>query len=593
MTPLEALKETYRKWAQAQHHIAHIHGKGVGDYADQHAEFGVWLAAQLAQKFVVVQYTRTRGIEFPAPGQEQIARDAVPPETQQGGLGAFASLQGGGIANDGDADFPTEIDEALPYLEKLAKSGPIERNGTTYDICIIFPYADLIWPENNTAGTSSGERAVLETLLLWADDSRWVNGVNHPLILLITEGREMLNQRIRSKAANVPVTAPDEDARRAHIEFELSRELVTLDSDLSPARFASLTAGLSRRQISDVFSHSEASGEPISRANVRQRAREADKAQLDGVLVIEDPTGTLSDVAGHEHVIEYFRNDVIGPMTSGDVRGVPRGILLMGPPGTGKSWLAQKLASEAGVNFVELRMARILGQYVGQSEGRLELALQGIQARTPCILFVDEFDQMFQRGQSNGNQVGQNLFGRFLQFLSQSDIRGRVLFVAATNRPDLIDAAMRRSGRFDAKIPLMPPSTDAERVEMFATLARVHDLPLADSVDLIQAAQMCNEYTGADIEAVLNEAWRIARRQGHQAITESVLLDAIADFLPGDADAEFMGKVALAEANNLKLVPEAYRNQVRAARKARNEGAAQAQPESETNNERRVRKNDF
>ncbi|HVC82770.1 MAG TPA: AAA family ATPase, partial [Chloroflexota bacterium] len=141
---------------------------------------------------------------------------------------------------------------------------------------------------------------------------------------------------------------------------------------------------------------------------------------------------------------------------------------------TGKSAVAEALAHEAGINFVFLRMGKILGSYVGSSERNLEKALRAIESLAPCGVFVDEIDQAMPGRSSGGDSgVGGRIFGRLLDFMAQPTHRGRVFWLAASNRVDKLDAALRRPGRFDKKIPFLVPDAE-ERRTILAVMARAH-----------------------------------------------------------------------------------------------------------------------
>lgn len=589
MTPKIALDTARRKWATAQNHFVLMHGPGLEDYAQNYEDFVLWAMASLSTQFLVASYTRSGGIEFPIGNHELIAREILPPG--KAASSEFEALLDKPLAADGQRPFPTELEDALDYLESLMRVGEVQTaDGGTYSVCVVFPYADILFPEAPIANMASPDRTALERLIRWADDVDWSNGDASPLILIMSKEKAALNGRLARKCAQIEVSAPDYDARLEHIEFELDQKYdneqrVRLTDDFSPHQFAALTAGLTRRHISDLFSDALLTDWNISRGDVQRYAREVDQSQLDGVLVIEQPSGTLDDVAGHQHVVSYLRHEVIPAMLRGDTKGVPTALLLMGPPGTGKTHLAKRLAAESGMNFAELRISKILDMYVGESEKRMERALAGVVARFPCILFVDEIDQVFSRGGNDGNRVGASLFQRLLQFIGP-EVRGKVLLVAATNRPDLIDGALMRSGRFDDKLAMFAPQTVAERMEMFEVLSGVRDMPLADDVDLSNAAERTQDYTGADIELVLNNAWRIARGHGLNAIDNQALDTALTYVIPNLVAAQDFIDEAMRHVNNLLMLPEALRDRVLAERR----GKAQPQTAERKASKRHVRR---
>ena len=178
------------------------------------------------------------------------------------------------------------------------------------------------------------------------------------------------------------------------------------------------------------------------------------------------------------------------------------GVLMTGPAGTGKSAVAQAVAKESGVNAVSLNLARILGQYVGNSERNLEKALRAIKSLAPTIVFIDEIDQSVSRGGSGDSGVSSRIFKRLLEFMSDTGNRGQVVFLAATNRPDLMDAALRRPGRFDKKIPFLIPDAE-ERLAIFQVMAAKYEMagkPSAAAIDSTEG------WTGAEIEAAVVKA---------------------------------------------------------------------------------------
>lgn len=223
----------------------------------------------------------------------------------------------------------------------------------------------------------------------------------------------------------------------------------------------------------------------------------------------------------------YLTKNIIEPIRRGDTRRVPMGILLCGPSGTGKTLLVEALAKSSGFNCVKIDMSRILGQYVGESEKNFKKCLLGAKSQEPVIVFVDEIDTAFRRGESGDSGVSRNIFSEFLQFTSNTNNRGRIIFIAATNRPDLLDAALKRAGRFDKKIPVLLPEKE-ERAEIFRIIIKKYGFS-TDIQNFNPYSELSESYTGAEIDTVVRKAYELAcnKTEEHPVITDEILREAL------------------------------------------------------------------
>jgi SpoVK/Ycf46/Vps4 family AAA+-type ATPase len=172
-------------------------------------------------------------------------------------------------------------------------------------------------------------------------------------------------------------------------------------------------------------------------------------------------------------------------------------------------------------------------------------------------VFVDEIDQMVSRGGSGDSGVGSRFFKRLLEFMSDGSHRGKVIFLAATNRPDLMDAALRRPGRFDKKVPFLVPDA-SEREAIFQVMARKYGLEVKKISKSVVAAT--DGYTGAEIEAVVVKAVEVAE---DDVLAPDKALDyAVGAISPSTSDIQFMTGIAIRECNDRDLLPPAYRGKL-------------------------------
>ena len=237
-------------------------------------------------------------------------------------------------------------------------------------------------------------------------------------------------------------------------------------------------------------------------------------------VFVEVPEVRWSDIGGLEDVKQQLREAVEWPLKYQDIferMGIrpPKGILLYGPPGVGKTLLAKAAATESGANFIAVNGPEILSKWVGESERAIREIFRRARIVAPAIIFLDEIDSI---APARGSRVDSGVTDRIVnQLLTEMDgikpLRG-VVVIAATNRPDLLDPALLRPGRFDRIIKVPPPDRKA-RLEILKIHTR--RVPLAPDVDLEKLADMTNGFTGADLEALVREAVMLALREKLEA----------------------------------------------------------------------------
>ncbi|MEM0115511.1 MAG: CDC48 family AAA ATPase [Fervidicoccaceae archaeon] len=233
-------------------------------------------------------------------------------------------------------------------------------------------------------------------------------------------------------------------------------------------------------------------------------------------IYVEVPNVRWSDIGGLEEAKQQLREAVEWPLKYPESfrrLGIrpPKGILLFGPPGTGKTMLAKAAATESEANFIAVRGPEILSKWVGESEKAIREIFRRARQYSPVIVFFDELDALTPiRGVSSDAYVTERVVSQLLTELDGIESLDNVIVLAATNRPDIVDPALIRPGRIEKLIYIPPPNKD-ERIEIF----RIHtkNMPLAKDVDLIKLAEITEGYTGADIEALVREAGLRALRE--------------------------------------------------------------------------------
>ena len=206
----------------------------------------------------------------------------------------------------------------------------------------------------------------------------------------------------------------------------------------------------------------------------------------------------------------------------------PKGVLLYGPPGTGKTLLAKAVANESDANFISISGPELVSKFVGESEEKLREIFKEANEKAPTIIFMDEIDAIAPKREEATNEVERRMVSQLLTLMDGMPHRGQVIVVAATNRPDAIDQALRRPGRFDREIEIGVPNRNARK-----QILQIHtrNMPLVKDVSVDELADITHGYTGADLNALVREAAMAKLREllpkiiDKPSISNEVLLD--------------------------------------------------------------------
>ncbi|MEV5537965.1 ATP-dependent zinc metalloprotease FtsH [Saccharopolyspora shandongensis] len=248
-------------------------------------------------------------------------------------------------------------------------------------------------------------------------------------------------------------------------------------------------------------------------------------------LTKDMPKTMFSDVAGADEAVEELHEIKDFLQNPGRYQAlgakIPKGVLLYGPPGTGKTLLARAVAGEAGVPFYSISGSDFVEMFVGVGASRVRDLFEQAKQNAPCIIFVDEIDAVGRQrgaGLGGGHDEREQTLNQLLVEMDGFDSRGGIILIAATNRPDILDPALLRPGRFDRQIPVSAPDMRGRRA-----ILNVHSKgkPLAQDADLDSLAKRTVGFSGADLENVVNEAALLTARENGQLITAAALEEAV------------------------------------------------------------------
>jgi transitional endoplasmic reticulum ATPase len=536
-----------------------------------------YLVSSFKSRDLVVCWDRASGFVLPTAEQRKLFAElsGMPMPQQSAGRGSGGLVAGLNAlsqqSSDPNADLVMSLskirtpDTALDLCSRVLRTRATSRkkkndqpeDQQSTQAAIILDYIESVIPAADAAA-SEPDRHALVTLSSWGRDAQ-IGAAGHILILITNELHD-LNERLRKSSVRweqISIPFPSLEERAAFLRRLLADESlqVELDETLTIEDAARLTTGLRYIDLEDIVLRASFLKLPLSASLVKSRKDEIMASEFEEVLSIDEHEYGFEAIGGLTEIKHDLLETVVAPMRAGKTQIVPQGILFMGPPGTGKTRLAKALAKEANVTFVELQLSKIFSRYVGDTERRLERALEAIIAWQPALVFVDEIDQAVSRGEGGDSGV-----------MSDTSLRGRLLWLAASNRPDLLDAALMRPGRMDKKIPILAPDS-SERAAILAVLTRAvfpdqKDLPS----DYTALAAKMEGYTGAEIEAVVGKAAQLRARSKEPLSIEDALMLAYERIIPTTGQIEQMSRLALLYCNDLDLVPAKYRDLARSLR---------------------------
>jgi len=350
------------------------------------------------------------------------------------------------------------------------------------------------------------------------------------------------------RAASVELPLPSADELRAGIEI------------LEP-KYASLApqlAGATITSIERMLRLKERQGSPIREEDVVALKKELIERDSAGLIEFIESKKTLDDLHGQEKLKQWLRQD-IALWRKDDLNAMPMGYLICGPVGTGKTFLVECLAGEAGVPVVKLKNFR--DKWVGSTEGNLEKVFRLLKALGRCFVFIDEADQALGKRDSGSNDAGLSgrIYSMFATEMSNTANRGKIVWILATSRPDLIEIDLKRPGRVDVKIPIFPTTTPQEAFALLRALSARRGITIEDSGYAELEPLLPSLLTPGAAETLAVKLYRTTR-------TETVSpLDALRRALTGYANPvpldvmEAQITLAAREASDVDFVPEAFR----------------------------------
>lgn len=501
----------------------------------------------------VIYYDLSQGITWPT---EQDGEDF------QRFAGIYARRQGLKAPS-----IPIDPREAIPMIEEWLV--------TRANAVAILDYVEKFLPQKAAAYLTNDEKRALITVRRWAVDPRILAQNN--CVFLLTDALAEVNQEVfesTSRVQVVEVPLPDRAERLRYIQYLLAlpaeefpqaalgpgEEPRDISLDMPPELLAKITNGLSRLKIADCLRHARHTRTTVDHALVAKWKKQSIEAELGDLVEFVQPKIGLEAVGGMDQQKALLMRTAEA-MRQGRTEVVPKGIMLLGPPGCGKTFSMSCFAHDCGIPFLQIK--NIFNKYVGATEANLEKLFHYLEALSPVFVFVDEFDQTYGRrvGSDSDSGVSRRVFAMFNAFLSDDAHQGEILFGAATNRPDLLDAATLRAGRFDLKLPYFLPDEPTRRAILEVTFKNTRTDHAVTTLD--NAVARTGGYSGADLREIVITARRQAGLEGRSVVSQEDLDWAVSDYIPpGKADPDtvrYMELLAVSLTTSRSLLSDEHR----------------------------------
>jgi hypothetical protein len=554
-------------------------GKGGTDFVSL-ADF---LTGTMFRPFdVVVRYDRGRGVSIAPP-------DLSRPDAYKGVKEVLAFLKGVDAfratpaAFDAVADqvekldlrdqLPRDpkralevIDRILAFARRRIKVQDGKAVATPLKVAVVLDYAQFIAPQGDPIYVADLSQTLIQ-IQEWAANPEVTS--SFVATVLITENLADLNRSLVESpySAKIRVPLPAADDIHAYVEA-LVPDAAEFEkaSEVKRDVLADKLVGLSRVSVRTLVKRALTSGERITGAYLTRMKKELIEKEAAGRLEFLETTRTLDDVAGHEEAKAWLRSDAV-LLKRGRTQAIPMGYLLTGRIGTGKTYLVECLSGEIGVPCVEMKNFR--EKWVGATEGNLEKVFSILHALGQVIVFVDEADQMTGKrgGGDSDSGLSGRVYGMLAKEMSDTRNRGRIMWIFATSRPDLVEVDLKRQGRLDVHIPLFPPGDAAGRATLFAAMARKLKMPVKP--EELPALPDNDQIGGNEMEGILVRALRVyetgkdaeERGQGKAKPLPECVAEAIADFRPSAhvERLELMDMLAVKECTDTRFLPQRFR----------------------------------
>ena len=496
-----------------------------------------YLQRELVGTKHLLTYNRSEGIKF---GSQEAER-------------AFAALMRVGdplAGRDAMRNLPKDPARALPLIEYFLLYGD--------QVAVIINFLDTIIPAGDVSYMSSDDRTNLVAFQRWITSSRLLKKDN--IVILVGESVAEVHPRIRnnSRLAAIDVAYPDDNERLEFIRY-MRGQLPQLKVEVTDEQLSLMTSGLNRVHLNSLLRSAATDSDGLTLDKIRTKKKELIEAETVGLVEFVQPAYGMESVGGMAKAKDFMRM-ISESIRAGNTEEAPMGILISGPVGTGKTFLAMCFAHDCGMNVVAFKNFR--ERWVGSSEANLEKILNLLQTLAPIVVLVDEADATLGSRETGGDSgVDARIFSKLAAAMGDTRNRGRILWILMTSRPDLLPIDLKRQGRAEEHISLFYPDSEEDRQQVIEAMLGKNKIK-HEITDWSPITKNRLTLSGADIESMLIRARRLARVAGRSAATQADVEQVANEFSPArdEMAVEYQILVAAREATSREMIPEQYRH---------------------------------
>ena len=432
---------------------------------------------------------------------------------------------------------------------------------TPHKIAVIIEFAEFVVPRGDPLQLGGAFSSNVVKVLGWANDPAILR--SDIVTVLIAEGLHDLNSLAveNPHAATLNIPLPGEQEMSEYVTMLGSTVLRELPSksELSLDVLGMRMTGLSRVGAQTLLARALRNDQAITPAWLTRMKKERIEKECQGLLEFLESPFNLDHLSGADAAKTWLREDT-ALMRRGAYAALPMGYLISGRIGTGKTFLIQCWAGELGIPCVIFKNFR--DRWVGATESNLEKIFSILHALGQVVVFVDEADQAAGKREGGDNDGGLSgrVYAMLAKEMSDTRNRGRIIWVFATSRPDLLEVDLKRQGRLDVHIPLFPPETPEEVHTLFLSIARKLKVSLADSD--IPDVPPALELGGNEIEGILVRALRVQVLASPPRTIREALIEVLREIRPNAhrLKLEYMDLVAVKECTDSRFLPERFRS---------------------------------